>query len=291
MSGCSRIASTATLSPWTTLKTPSGTPASLSSSADEHRRRRVLLGRLQDERVAARDRRARTSTSGTIAGKLNGVMPGDDAERLADRVDVDAGRGLLGEPALEQVSGSRRRTRGSRARARPRPSASDGTLPCSAVRWAASSLRRLVDEVPDPEQDVGALRERRRAPGRERGLRGGHGGASTSSTEAKSTSRAMRPVAGSKTGPRRPEAPSTIRPPIQWWTAAPIPFASACVGAAPRPGSATCVIVNDLSLLRVRDPGRRSHLTATRIEDPDRSRMRSARVDSSGRSRSGFRPA
>src|SRR6185437_5631347 len=33
MSGCSRIASTATLSPMTTLKTPSGSPASFSSSA------------------------------------------------------------------------------------------------------------------------------------------------------------------------------------------------------------------------------------------------------------------
>ena len=32
MSGCSRIRSTATLSPWTTLNTPSGTPASASSS-------------------------------------------------------------------------------------------------------------------------------------------------------------------------------------------------------------------------------------------------------------------
>ena len=32
---------------------------------------------------------------GTIAGKLNGVMPATTPERLADRVDVDAGRGLL----------------------------------------------------------------------------------------------------------------------------------------------------------------------------------------------------
>ena len=40
---------------------------------------------------------------GTIAGKLNGEMIADDAERLADRVDVDAGGRLLGEAALEQV--------------------------------------------------------------------------------------------------------------------------------------------------------------------------------------------
>ena len=41
--------------------------------------------------------------SGTIAGKLNGVMPATTPERLPDRVDVDAGRGLLGEAALEQL--------------------------------------------------------------------------------------------------------------------------------------------------------------------------------------------
>ena len=29
---------------------------------------------------------------GTMAGKLNGVMPADDAQRLADLVDVDAAR-------------------------------------------------------------------------------------------------------------------------------------------------------------------------------------------------------
>ena len=40
---------------------------------------------------------------GTIAGKLNGRMIADDAERLADRVDVDLGRHALGEAALEQV--------------------------------------------------------------------------------------------------------------------------------------------------------------------------------------------
>ena len=74
MSGCSRIASTATLSPWTTLKTPSGTPASCEQLGEEERGRRVLLGRLEDERVAAGDGVANIHI-GTMAGKLNGVMP------------------------------------------------------------------------------------------------------------------------------------------------------------------------------------------------------------------------
>ena len=40
---------------------------------------------------------------GTMAGKLNGEMIADRTERLADRVDVDAGRRVLGEAALEQL--------------------------------------------------------------------------------------------------------------------------------------------------------------------------------------------
>ena len=42
--------------------------------------------------------------------------------------------------------------------------------------------------------------------------------ASTSAIDAKSTSRAIWPVAGLKTGPRRPEVPATRRPPIQCGT-------------------------------------------------------------------------
>ena len=41
--------------------------------------------------------------SGIIAGKLNGVMPGDHAERLAQRVHVDAGACALGVLTLEEV--------------------------------------------------------------------------------------------------------------------------------------------------------------------------------------------
>ena len=60
---------------------------------------------------------------------------------------------------------------------RPRaisPSASDGTLPCSAVRSAAEVLSVGLDEVPDAEHDVGPLGQRGRAPGREGGLGLGH---------------------------------------------------------------------------------------------------------------------
>ena len=74
MSGWSRTASTATLSPWTTLKTPSGTPASreeLGEDSDapgsfsEGFRTNVLPHAIAFVSIH----------SGTIAGKLNGVMP------------------------------------------------------------------------------------------------------------------------------------------------------------------------------------------------------------------------
>ena len=74
MPGCSRIASTAILSPWTTLKTPSGRPASFSSSAvridadgsfSDGLRMKVFPQAIAGAHIHM----------GTIAGKLNGVIP------------------------------------------------------------------------------------------------------------------------------------------------------------------------------------------------------------------------
>src|SRR4026208_984341 len=74
MCGWSRIRSTATLSPWMTLNTPSGTPASASSSArdsdadgcfSEGLRMNVFPQAIAFANIHI----------GTIAGKLNGVMP------------------------------------------------------------------------------------------------------------------------------------------------------------------------------------------------------------------------
>ena len=74
MSGCSSSASTATLSPWTTLKTPSGTPASLSSSAGASRRDGSFSDGLSTNVLPQAIAGAHIHM-GTIAGKLNGVMP------------------------------------------------------------------------------------------------------------------------------------------------------------------------------------------------------------------------
>src|SRR5581483_3279107 len=74
MSGCASNASTATLSPWTTLNTPSGRPASASSSA-------VSIdaeGSFSDgfsTNVFPQASAGAHIHIGTIAGKLNGVIP------------------------------------------------------------------------------------------------------------------------------------------------------------------------------------------------------------------------
>ena len=74
MSGCARIASTASLSPCTTLNTPSGSPASVSSSAI---RSDSVGSRSDGFRMNVLPHAIATGNIhiGTIAGKLNGVMP------------------------------------------------------------------------------------------------------------------------------------------------------------------------------------------------------------------------
>src|SRR5213076_911636 len=74
MPGCSRIASTATLSPWTTLKTPSGTPASFSSSA-VYTDAEGSFSEGFSTNVLPQARAGAHIHIGTIAGKLNGVIP------------------------------------------------------------------------------------------------------------------------------------------------------------------------------------------------------------------------
>src|SRR6185312_17184516 len=74
ISGCVSTASTATLSPMTTLKTPSGRPASFSSSAVHN----DADGSFSDgfsTNVLPHAIAGAHIHIGTIAGKLNGVIP------------------------------------------------------------------------------------------------------------------------------------------------------------------------------------------------------------------------
>src|SRR5262245_36185910 len=74
ISGWFRIASTACLSPCTTLNTPSGKPASLNNSAS-----RIAVDGTFSEGFSTNVLPHAIATgyihNGTIAGKLNGVMP------------------------------------------------------------------------------------------------------------------------------------------------------------------------------------------------------------------------
>jgi len=68
------MASTASLSPWTNVEHAVGQPGLLEQFGHFHAGRGHFFRRLEDERVSAGDRH-RNIHSGTIAGKLNGVMP------------------------------------------------------------------------------------------------------------------------------------------------------------------------------------------------------------------------
>ena len=92
--------STAVLSPWSTLNTPAGSPASFHSSAIHSEADGSFSDGLSTTVLPAAMAMGKNHI-GTMAGKLNGEMMADRAQRLADGVDVDLGRGVLGEPALE----------------------------------------------------------------------------------------------------------------------------------------------------------------------------------------------
>jgi hypothetical protein len=74
----------------------------LPQRGHRERRGRVLLARLEDDRVAAGDGDG-DEPHRHHGGEVEGRDDRDDPERLPDRVDVDARRRVLAEPTLEQV--------------------------------------------------------------------------------------------------------------------------------------------------------------------------------------------
>ena len=135
--GCARIASTATLSPLTTFKTPSGSPASDASSA----KRNAQDGSFSEGfrmNVLPQAMAIGYIHIGTMAGKLNGVIPAQtpigcrvvQASIPRPTCSVYSPFNNCGIPQAYSTT------------SRPRvsePCASDNTLPCSAVMIAASS--------------------------------------------------------------------------------------------------------------------------------------------------------
>ncbi len=133
------MASTATLSPWITLNTPSGTPASRSSSAisidadgsfSDGLSRNVLPHAIALANIHI----------GTIAGKLNGVIPATTPSGWRICLTSTPVEACSLKPPLSRCWTPHANSRFSTPRAIS-PSASDGTLPCSAVSSAARSRR------------------------------------------------------------------------------------------------------------------------------------------------------
>ena len=205
--------STATLSPCTTLNTPSGRPACASSSA----RNSDADGSFStaSARTCCRTRSALANIQiGTIAGKLNGVMPATTPSGWRIEYTSTPVAACSLNPPFSRCGDAARELDVLDA---PRDLAQrvGGTLPCSAVTRAAISARLRVEQLPEAEQDLGPARQRR--------------GAATSGTRRSRPRRLRRPlprreadlggcspVAGSYTGPCAPSGTGTRLPPIQW---------------------------------------------------------------------------
>ena len=138
----------------------------LEQLGDVERRRRILLRRLEHERVAARER-GRPHPHGHHRGEVERRDAGDDAERLADGVDVDARGRLLGEAALHQRRDAARELDHFEA-ALHLPHRVREHLAVLLGEDARDLLAAVVDELADAEEELCALRERRRAPRGER---------------------------------------------------------------------------------------------------------------------------
>ena len=136
-----------------------------------------------------------------MAGKLNGVIPAQTPSGCAERVDVDAGGDLVGEVALEQRAGCRRRTRRPPGRAAPRPRASESTLPCSSVIELGELVDAGVDQLAEREQHLGPRGSATTATSpRTRPAAAAHRGVDVGAARPAATSACCSPVAGFQTG-------------------------------------------------------------------------------------------
>ncbi len=132
--------STASLSPLTMFSTPAGSPASASSSPISM----VALGSFSDglsTKVLPQAMATGSIHSGTMAGKLNGVMPTQTPNGCISELES------MSRPTLEENSPLSRcgMPQANSTTSSPRvtsPWASEKTLPCSLVISRATSSRR-----------------------------------------------------------------------------------------------------------------------------------------------------
>ncbi len=138
-SGCANSASTASRSPCTTLSTPSGKPACCAISASKSDTEGSFSDGLSTKQFPQATALA-IIQSGTMAGKLNGVMPattpsGSSTVRMStpeETSELDHPFSRFGTPQANSTFSMPRATS---------PRASSRTLPCSRVTAAARSSR------------------------------------------------------------------------------------------------------------------------------------------------------
>ena len=207
MSGWSRIASTATLSPWTTLKTPSGSPASAYSSAmkfdADGSRSDGLSTNVLPVAIAIG-----CIHIGTMTGKLNGVIPAQTPsgwrnENESTSVETWSEYSPLTSSGIPQAYS---------ATSMPRmtsPLASSTTLPCSEATIRASSSACCSTRL----RNANMIRERRTTLTSfhdSNAVRAAATAASTSAGSASRTCACWPPVAGSQIGAVRVDVPGGL---------------------------------------------------------------------------------
>ena len=149
--GGSSSASTASPSPWTTLKTPSGKPACCTSSASSSDADGSFSDGLSTKALPHAMALA-IIQSGTITGKLNGVMPATTPTGCEHRVHVDAGRHLRAEcEPLSRCGMPQANSTFSRPRATS-PAASDEHLAVLARDDRGQVVAVGVEQLAEAEQ-------------------------------------------------------------------------------------------------------------------------------------------
>ncbi len=146
-----------------------GRPARLDEQfAEPHRHAGIALRRFQDEGVAAGDRR-RELPQRDHRGEIERRDAGDDAERLAHRIEVDAGAGAIGVFALHQMRNAEREFDHLDAALDVALGVGD-RLAVLAREDVGELVVVLGDEIDELHQDAGAALRIDRGPGRLRRL-------------------------------------------------------------------------------------------------------------------------
>ena len=176
-----------------------GQPGLGEQLGEQQRRRRVLLARLEDERVPARDREREHPHR-----HHRGEVERRDADATRRAAGAASGEStpvadLLGRLALQQVRRAARELDDLEAALDLAARVVDG-LAVLGGDDPGELVGVRGEQLAEPEQHVRALGERLRAPRLEAGGRGGTA-RSTSSRLANATRRVTAPVAGSVTSP------------------------------------------------------------------------------------------